>query len=102
MYYFNLLCLLQRFQGTEEQSVLTLTPSVKSLYLIDYMWDVVERNPKDINNDLTTGNILGCENILNLGNSSLKSLCIRGVHSRTAIILATMSFFCQRPRQDSP
>lgn len=39
---------------------------------------------------------------LSLGNSSLKSLEMRGVHSRTARILATMSFFCHLPFQVSP
>lgn len=39
---------------------------------------------------------------LSFGNSSLKSREIRDVQSRTANIFATMSFFCQRPRQDSP
>lgn len=39
---------------------------------------------------------------LSFGNSSLKSLDIRGVQSRTANILATISFFCQRPLQVSP
>lgn len=39
---------------------------------------------------------------LNLGNSSLKSRDIRGVHSLIARIFATISFFCQRPRHVSP
>lgn len=50
----------------------------------------------------TTGKIFGWEKILNLGNSSLKSLEILEVHSLTAKILATTSFFCQRALQVSP
>lgn len=39
---------------------------------------------------------------LSFGNSSLKSRETRDVQSRTASIFATMSFFCQRPRHESP
>lgn len=49
-----------------------------------------------------TGSTFGWENIRSLGNSSLKSLDIRAVHSRTFKIFATISLFCQRPLQVSP
>lgn len=49
-----------------------------------------------------TGRTFGCEKILSLGNSSLKSLETRAVHSRTFKILATISLFCHRPLQVSP
>jgi len=49
-----------------------------------------------------TGRTFGCEKILSFGNSSLKSLEMRVVHSRTFNILATISLFCHRPLQVSP
>lgn len=49
-----------------------------------------------------TGNTFGCEKMRSLGNSSLKSREILGVHWRTARNLATMSLLCHVPRHDSP
>lgn len=49
-----------------------------------------------------TGSTLGCEKILSLGYSSLKSRDILGVHSLSARILAAISLPCHFPRQVSP
>ena len=49
-----------------------------------------------------TGITFGCEKIRNFGYSSLKSREIRGVHSRTAKILAAISFPCHFPCHVSP